>query len=407
MNKAMRARRLVGESADEELGGVKQGGGSRTHRIAVVMPRLSIGGQERMRLKLIRAWRNWGFEVDLVVGWADATLVYQVPEGTHVVEIARRSGFFFPFGLLGYLHVRRPDHVFVAGYDAVAIALTLWRFARLRIPLVVSIHNHTTVAFKRKKGWWSGIRSRFALHALRHAGQLSRGVIAVSEGVAEDIRERVPELRHCVHAVNNPVVDEQTLTLSEMPLTGCPVPEGRPWIVFVGRLVPAKGVDLLVDAFAGLAKESAVDLVIVGDGEDREVLEKRVNAHGLSHRIHFVGSQLNPLPWMREAHALVLSSWHEGSPNVLVEAMLCGTQIVATDCPSGPRETLMAGRFGQLVPVGDIDELGNAIARAVSKTFWVEPQALRERAMRFSAKKSATRYLEIGGISSPVSEQHC
>jgi glycosyltransferase involved in cell wall biosynthesis len=367
-------------------------------RIAVVLPRLVMGGQELVCLKLVRAWLARGIDVDLVVGRADPDSLDQIPSGTRLFEISPRNPFLFPLGLCRYVRKQAPSHVVAAGYDAVAISLLLWRWFRPEIPLVVSIHNHTTKALSKKRGLWNKCKAHHFYRALHHAPRDARAVIAVSAGVAEDISCRIPELSGLVQVVENPIIDDEILRLVEKPLKGCPVPQHRPWIVFVGRLVPAKGADLLIEAFRLVASNRVLDLVIVGGGPEERRLREQAIASGLSGRVHFVGPQRNPFPWMRDAGVLVLSSWYEGFGNVLVEAMVCGTQIVATDCPSGPHEALAGGRYGQLVPVGMAQDMAVAVERSLSGEFHVEANALRARAMDYTADKAASRYLEVLGV---------
>jgi len=89
----------------------------------------------------------------------------------------------------------------------------------------------------------------------------------------------------------------------------------------------------------------------------------------------------------------VLSSDYEGLPTVLIEALACGTPLVSTDCPSGPRELLADGQFGRLVPVGDAHALASAIVEALQATH--DPEALRARAQEFSVEKAVGRYLAL------------
>jgi glycosyltransferase involved in cell wall biosynthesis len=101
----------------------------------------------------------------------------------------------------------------------------------------------------------------------------------------------------------------------------------------------------------------------------------------------------NPYPYMAHARLLVLSSRWEGFANVLVEALACGTPVVSTDCRSGPREILDNGRFGQLVPVGDVESL----AMAILKTLQTIPDCalLKQRAQDFTLDESVRKYIRI------------
>ncbi len=93
-----------------------------------------------------------------------------------------------------------------------------------------------------------------------------------------------------------------------------------------------------------------------------------ISRRGLSDRVSVAGFQANPYPWIRGADLLILCSDHEGLPNVLVESLICGTPVVSTDCPSGPREILASDFPESLVPRGDAAALANAIERNLAAT---------------------------------------
>jgi glycosyltransferase involved in cell wall biosynthesis len=108
------------------------------------------------------------------------------------------------------------------------------------------------------------------------------------------------------------------------------------------------------------------DLVIVGDGGFRHELEALAMELGVGKRVHFTGYRNNPHAVVARASALVLSSRYEGMPMVLLEALALGKPVISTDCPTGPREILDDGRFGLLVPIGDVDAMAGALSRLLS-----------------------------------------
>jgi glycosyltransferase involved in cell wall biosynthesis len=103
----------------------------------------------------------------------------------------------------------------------------------------------------------------------------------------------------------------------------------------------------------------------------------------------------NVLPYIKNASVLVLTSDYEGLPTILIEALACGTQIVSTDCPHGPAEILDYGRYGQLIPTGDLEALKRAINNALNKNYIVSSDLLRERAEVFSIEKTFSQYMQL------------
>jgi glycosyltransferase involved in cell wall biosynthesis len=89
---------------------------------------------------------------------------------------------------------------------------------------------------------------------------------------------------------------------------------------------------------------------------------------GLENDVSLPGFVKNPYAYMSRAAAFVLSSRWEGLPTVLIEAIACGCQVVSTDCPNGPSEILAEGKYGRLVPVGDVTALAQADASCSRKS---------------------------------------
>jgi len=346
---------------------------------------------ERMRLHLIREWIRNGIEVDLVVSRFAGPLTELVPDAVPVFELAPKHPLQFPFGLLRYLRRRKPTHILSAGTDTNALTMLVVSMFRIRTPTIFSMHIQQQRDLELSKGLLRA-KTRIAMWILQHTVRHSRAVIAVSRGVADDLKSWLPLRSGQVHVIYNPAITSETEQMMRAPLSGCPVPADTPWILYAGRLVQTKGLDILLDAFNLVADQTTSHLILMGEGPLRSHLKRTIKSHKHRGRIHMIGFQDNPLPWMREASVFVLPSRNEGLPNVLIEAMACGTQVVATDCPSGPIEILAGGRYGQLVPVGSPDALASALLRSLAGQFHVPTGLLREHAAEFSSVRAAALY---------------
>jgi glycosyltransferase involved in cell wall biosynthesis len=155
----------------------------------------------------------------------------------------------------------------------------------------------------------------------------------------------------------------------------------------------------LIRAFAKVRAQRPARLMILGentgiDKKSRRRSELHVLAAnlGISEHVEFCGYCLNPYAFMSRAAVLVLSSLHEGFPNVLVEAMACGCPVVSTNCPVGPTEILEKGKHGTLVPVGDDTAMAHAIVDVLKHR--PNASALKARAAAFSYEEAISRYEE-------------
>jgi glycosyltransferase involved in cell wall biosynthesis len=219
-------------------------------------------------------------------------------------------------------------------------------------------------------------------------------IIAVSQGVREDLLKCSGLPRDRVVVLPNPVVTPELTAKAAEPVDHAWLVEGQPPVVLgVGRLVPQKDFATLIRAFAVVHGRRRARLVILGEGPVRLALEHQVRDLGLEADVALPGFANNPYAWMVRASVFVLSSAWEGSPNVLVEAMACGTPVVATDCPSGSREILMDGKFGTLVPVGDVTAMAEAIFTTLDHP--PGPGLARQRAEAFAVDRVVGQYLRV------------
>lgn len=158
--------------------------------------------------------------------------------------------------------------------------------------------------------------------------------------------------------------------------------QNTPYFVATGRLNEGqKDFTTVIRAYAAALRESPFpeNLVIVGDGPDRQKLEQLAAAEGVGNRVIFTGFQANPYPFMAGAKAFLFGSRFEGLPTVLIEAHALRLPVVATNCPTGVRELLANGKAGILVPMGDVAALKAGIV-ALKTQPGLEAQLLEEAA---------------------------
>lgn len=160
----------------------------------------------------------------------------------------------------------------------------------------------------------------------------------------------------------------------------------EPLVLAVGSLKPEKGFDLLLQAFATIAREFPEwRLTILGEGSQREHLERMRDQLGLAGRVEMPGRIQDVEGWMTRAGVVAQPSHFEGFPNAVLESMGMGAAVVSSDCEAGPAEMIKDGVNGRLVPVGDVAALAQALAELLS-----DP-AERERLGR-EASKVRERY---------------
>lgn len=231
----------------------------------------------------------------------------------------------------------------------------------------------------------------------RQAGYLfSRAAhfICVSHGVSESLAASTGVPWDRITTIYNPVVTRHLRAgMSQRPDHPWLLDGGAPVILAAGRLTPQKDYPTLLKAFARLAARRPCRLIILGEGECRDEIERLINELELTDSVSLPGWVENPFAFMSRASLFVLSSMHEGLPGVLIQALACGCPCVSTDCPAGPAEVLRDGEFGPLVPVGDEVALADAMARVLDEP--PDRQRLKEHGARFSEERAVAAYEDL------------
>ncbi len=373
--------------------------------LALFISGLSVGGVQRSMLTLAHGLATRGHRVDLVVPKGTGFFEPTVSPLVRLVNIEhwwmrlpvigwwkRTRALVSPPALARYLSRERPDVLLSASHYVNLAAVWGRALAGTGTPLVISQRTHLSRAITNtdfptgRRPLLGGMARRFYRRA--------DAILAVSEGVADDLAAVAALPRQAIRTISNPVVTPD-LASRAAEAVDHPwfVAGGPPVILGVGRLAAQKDFATLIRAFARVRAGRPARLMILGEGRKRGELEALADTLGVRKDVAMPGFSENPFAYMARAAVFVLSSGYEGLPGVLIQAMACGCPVVSTDCPSGPREILQDGRYGPLVPVHDDEALATAIETVLDKP--PDRAWLSARAAEYSVDRAVDQYLEV------------
>ena len=209
--------------------------------------------------------------------------------------------------------------------------------------------NFANSASGGRESKWLGIRSYMDMGnpgQIRLFCRCADRVVCCSDTICQEIQDKY----HCGKAVtlNNPFDLREVKALSERGEAKLPWSDGR-ILISMGREDVVKGYWHLLKSFSLVHKRLPdTKLMIIGQGEFGEYKEL-ARGLGVDDAVHFTGLKKNPYPYLTKGSLYVLTSYYEGFPNAMVEAMAMGLPVIATDCMTGPRE-ILEDRYGILIP---------------------------------------------------------
>lgn len=350
-------------------------------------------------LDLALALRSEGMYVDLVVQWATQEQIDALPSGVGC-EVLDRHAYFAVPRLRSYLYRQQPTTLLSIGSYLGPAAVLAKMTCRWNGLLVLNEGSMVTNAAGLDN--MGKLRHRYLPRLVRALYPYADAVVGCSEAVRRDLQTAVLSgSRTVVRTIRNWVDDDRVRRLAVEPVDP-PFERGEvgsaPLFLNVGRLYPQKDQELLVRAFARFrATHGCGTLLIIGGGPLRADLEALVARLGLGECVRLLGEVANPYPYFRLADAFVLSSRHEGLPLVLVEAMILGCPIIATDSAGGVGELLADGRAGLLVPVGDEVAFTKGMEALASDATMRESLISKgiEQAKRFEPKAVVGQWLAL------------
>jgi glycosyltransferase involved in cell wall biosynthesis len=340
--------------------------GSRKTKVLFVMRNLGKGGAEKVLSVLLNRLDRDRYEIACIL--YDAERVFDVPDDVKVYSLGiPGTRNFFKKSASSMRRIVRikkiieadsPDVVF-SFINTVNVVSIIAVLLSGRSPKLVISERNTLSAHELGVDWIGKL-------LIKKMYPKAHRIIAVSEGVKQDLLQNFGLPQDKVSVIYNPVDVPGITSLSGEPVVEQEwFREGVPIILNVGSLSKKKGQKYLLEAFRIVNRSIPSRLVILGEGEEESELKRLAAVLGIEKDVAFLGFQANPYKFMAKSSVFVLSSLWEGLPNVILEAMACGVPVVSTDCPSGPNEIIRDGQNGLLVPVKNAERLGKAILRVL------------------------------------------
>lgn len=336
------------------------------HRLLFVCTTLAMGGAERVMLDLLRHLDRNRFTISLAFFREEAGARELVPPDVIFYKLGKKHKSDFlrliP-ALLRVFRTCRPELVLSFMEYANYVTLLAGKLFSSKPPILISIHNYLSRhhRFKGKRGL------RRLLIRLLYPG--AAGIIAVSRGIAGDVIRHYACPAAKIHVIHNGVdiAAIKHLAQAETAAEGFRNFQGTK-ILACGRLSYQKNFGLLIRAFAALAERDKTRLYLLGEGTEKKALVQLAADLGISGQVIFLGFQTNPFCYLARSDLFVLSSRYEGFGNVLIEAMACGTAVIAVDCPHGPAEILADPAWGLLIPPQDTAALTRGMQKLLEDT---------------------------------------
>lgn len=318
----------------------------------------NVGGAERVTVTIGKNLDKEKFDVSFyAVGPWDCKIADFIPPEKFSGHLKQKNPFRLISDLYRCIREESPDIVF-ASTMYISTKILLLRFFFPRIKFIIRSENNLCKF---------NLRQKFMIRLLYRRADI---VVAQTDEMRAELIKKAKLLPSKVVAIQNPqdfrVID--ALAQVKSPFFN----DGKIRFVASGRFVPAKGFDILIQAFALVVKEiNNAELYIVGknSGANEEYylqIKKQIEFLGLTQNVHCVGYQKNPYVFVKNANCFVLSSRNEGLPNVLIEALYLGTPAAATTCIPAIERIVENGKTGFLAASENVEALAKAMVQAVS-----------------------------------------
>lgn len=347
-------------------------------RIAFVIPSLAVGGAERVSISLANMLCSRGHEVSIITFWSSGLLQDVLHPDVNAISLDVKRSYTAPDAVANaWMHLN-PQIVISTLNTTNAVCCRAKLKHHLQAPLICAVHARLYGSVNSL----SVIRQRIWAHLTRVNVKAADVITTPSDGVTAEAIRYFGD------------VDVRTMPNAVIPRAdpfSQKIERDRKQLLWLGRLTPPKNPQLVMSAFALYAQQHDWRLQIAGDGPMRGYLLNLASKMGIADRVSMLGEVSDPSELLKRAGCLMFASFSEALPTVLIEAMQCGTPVVATDTPCGVRDLLTGAKYGHIVPLRDPKAMSEAAVLALASTPEVPVEYLR----RYEPVNACIRYEEL------------
>lgn len=343
-------------------------------KIAFLINSLTSGGAEKIVVTIINKLQKENYEIELIC--LEKNDFYDLPKNIKIKYLTNNSGKssgikklfeipFLAFRLKNYIKENDiqivQSHLYRANYINVLSNI-------LGAKHQTQIVNHGIASRYKLKG----LLGKINLFLIQNLYSKANTIISISKEMKNDLNNLFL-FKNKQLVINNPYDIENINNLKIKETTEFIFNPEKRYLITMGRLIKLKRYDDVIKSLKHLPEN--IELILLGDGEEKENLNVLAKELNLKERTHFIGNVKNPFKYLFKADIFILSSETEGFPNSLIEALACSLPVISTDCISGPREILApktesskllkkdfkVEEFGILYPISNVIELSKAV----------------------------------------------
>ena len=362
-------------------------------KLLFAIPELDKAGPDRVFFEIISALDYKEYEVYLITTSDKGFYYYEVSSKVNKVVINRPFRFWNRYpadGLFYQIKKIKPDIV-ITTLRMNATLNIIYPFLSKRTKFITRLAND--VSANGAEVSKAGFKQKIAIKLNKLLVKKTDAIIAQSHHMADDIRSSIPSCPQ-VKVLYNPI-SENYLDLKVRPGNMNSSLEGIPSLISVGRLMPQKGFDVLIEAMVEVKKVfKDVHLTILGEGHERQALESLIKKNSLEGIVSLSGFSTDPLPMIEQASLFVLASRYEGFSNATLESLAIGTPVVVTNSPGANSEIISDGENGFLCELENSQDLALKIIKALQSNW--DPLTIRSTTFaRFGSDKIVAEYSDF------------